>query len=60
MDKCRKCESKAVAVRYDGSMDVLRKSCGHCGYEWQDKPADRRHEATADFLSRPAKPRVSG
>ena len=39
---CRKCGDHAIQKRYDGSVDVIRRRCLGCGYDWTELPRDRQ------------------
>jgi|ERR1043165_2346697 hypothetical protein len=49
-EKCKKCGNRHIGTKYDGSLDVLRKTCGNCGYGWNEPPLDRKRADTMDKL----------
>jgi hypothetical protein len=42
IETCRKCGCTQIGMKYDASLDQLRRTCGRCGFGWNEAPLDRK------------------
>lgn len=38
---CKKCASDLITCEYNSHMDLIKKECSECGFEWFELPVDR-------------------